>query len=69
MATINAIIPMTAQTTPNFQHLLVSKLLFYLGAVSSPASVIYVQPAARKGGPAQGPWLYIPIVSLGPAPF
>lgn len=52
MATINAIIPMTAQTTPNFQHLLVSELLFYLGAISSLASVIYVQPAARIGGPA-----------------
>lgn len=51
MAIINAITPMTAQATPNFQHLLVSKLLFYLGAVSSLASVIYIQPAARIGGP------------------
>lgn len=50
MATINAIIPMTAQTMPNFQRLSVSKLLSYLGAVSSLASVIYVQPAARIGG-------------------
>lgn len=28
LATINVIIPVTVQTTPNFQHLLVSKLLF-----------------------------------------
>lgn len=52
LATINAIIPMTAQTTPNFQHLSVSKLLLYLGAVSSLASMIYVQPTAKTEGPA-----------------
>lgn len=52
LATINVIIPVTVQTTPNFQHLLVSKLLFYLGAVSPLASRIYVQPTAQREGPA-----------------
>lgn len=38
LATINAIIPMTVQNTPNFQHPLVSKLPLYLGTVSYLAS-------------------------------
>lgn len=52
LATINAIIPMTVQTTPNFQHLLVSKLLFYLDAVPSLVSMIYTQPTAIRERPA-----------------
>lgn len=69
LAAINAIIPMTVQTTPNFQHLLVSKLLFYLGAVSSLASTTYVQPTAKREWPAQCPQLYIPTTSLWPVLF